>query len=223
MAGALALARELLAYAGHAALLPVSGGADPESPPGPGDRTVLFVHGLYAKASVLRPMREYLRRRGHERLVSFAHAGTDVERIAADLGQDVSRRIPEGRVDVVAHSLGGLAVRLWLQEMGGVARVDRCVFLGVPHAGTERARLLPVASLAALRPGSALLARLAQSADRAQAVATTSVVAEGDLMVRPVGSAGAFGQTVHRVRDLGHNGLLFSPRVLRIVDDALRR
>ncbi len=218
-----AVAKELLAYVGHAALLPVSGGPDPDAAPGLADRTILLVHGLLAKASVLRPMREYLRRRGHQRFVSFTHDGTDVARIAEKLAEAVSLRIPEGRIDVVAHSLGGLAVRLWLQELGGALRVDRCVFLGVPHAGTDRARLLRLQSLAALRPGSPLFERLRRSLDRASSVTTTSVLAEGDLMIRPIESAGAFGQSVHRIPDLGHNGLLFSPRVLRIVEEALRR
>lgn len=217
-----AVAKEIFAYAGHALLFPVGAGDDPASPPDEGARTILFVHGLLATASVLRPMREYLARRGHERLVSFAHRGTDVEGIARGLEDCVAARIPTGRIDVVAHSLGGLAVRLWLQERGGAARVDRCILLGVPHRGTRSARFVPFSSLHPLRPGSPLFDRLASGLSRAEAVRYTSVVAEADFMVRPPESAALEVGEVHRL-DLGHNGLLFSPRVFRILADALER
>jgi triacylglycerol lipase len=42
------------------------------------------------------------------------------------------------RVDVVAHSMGGLAVRYYLQS-GGADEVRRIVFLATPHRGTYAA------------------------------------------------------------------------------------
>src|SRR5262245_22601744 len=105
-----AAAKELLAYAGHAILLPVGAGPEPEVPADGDTRTVLLVHGLMARASVMRPLRYFLERLGHERFAAFAHGGTDVPRIATELNAFVRERVPRGPIDVVAHSLGGLAV-----------------------------------------------------------------------------------------------------------------
>lgn len=41
---------------------------------------------------------------------------------------------------IVAHSMGGLAVRRWWAEMGGDMRVHRVITIGTPHRGTWLAR-----------------------------------------------------------------------------------
>lgn len=46
-------------------------------------------------------------------------------------------------VDIVAHSMGGLVARLYIQELGGAPRVKRLITMGTPHLGS--ARMLEVA------------------------------------------------------------------------------
>jgi pimeloyl-ACP methyl ester carboxylesterase len=43
---------------------------------------------------------------------------------------------PARKVDIVAHSMGGLAARIYVQEMGGDRRVDRLIMMGTPHRGS---------------------------------------------------------------------------------------
>lgn len=43
---------------------------------------------------------------------------------------------PAQKVDIVAHSMGGLVARIYLQELGGDRRVDRIVMMGTPHRGS---------------------------------------------------------------------------------------
>ena len=126
-----------------------------------------------------------------------------------------------GRIDLVCHSLGGLVARTWLQELGGARRVDRCITLGTPHQGTYNAYWLASRVGRELRPDSELLARLEASRPCAQQVRFTSIVAGSDNIVVPrVFSAN--DEIVH-LPDLGHVGLLFSPRVFRTVGELLRR
>lgn len=42
----------------------------------------------------------------------------------------------EGKIDIVAHSMGGIIARLYIQEFGGSARVHTLVTLGTPHRGS---------------------------------------------------------------------------------------
>jgi pimeloyl-ACP methyl ester carboxylesterase len=47
----------------------------------------------------------------------------------------ISEKIPSGKLDLVAHSMGGLIAKLWMVEQGGTSRVGTLVTLGTPHTG----------------------------------------------------------------------------------------
>ena len=47
--------------------------------------------------------------------------------------------IPAPKVDVVAHSMGGLLLTIYLQQQGGTQRVNKTVFLGTPFMGSMNA------------------------------------------------------------------------------------
>jgi pimeloyl-ACP methyl ester carboxylesterase len=40
------------------------------------------------------------------------------------------------QVDILAHSMGGVVARIYIQELGGVAKVNRLVTMGTPHLGS---------------------------------------------------------------------------------------
>ncbi|MFQ5354983.1 MAG: alpha/beta fold hydrolase [Mariprofundaceae bacterium] len=72
------------------------------------------------------------------------------------------------QVDVIAHSMGGLLVRTYLQHHSGTS-IRRIVFLSTPHFGTDAAKVLteianigPLGNLQAeeMRPGSYFLWQL---------------------------------------------------------------
>ena len=46
------------------------------------------------------------------------------------------------KVHVVGHSLGGVLLRWYVQELGGDDTVDTAVTIASPHEGTELARLV---------------------------------------------------------------------------------
>jgi hypothetical protein len=52
------------------------------------------------------------------------------------------------RVDVVAHSMGGLVARCWIEQQGGAESVRRLVTCGTPHAGSPWPRVQDVATAA---------------------------------------------------------------------------
>jgi triacylglycerol lipase len=121
----------------------------PELGPRPAPLPIVLVHGLFgfdqigvpgAKLQYFRGMATHLKTLGcdaHAVRLPPAAAVPDrakllVEAIAA-LGHD--------RVDVIAHSLGGLDARYALSKLGLASRVRSLVTIGTPHRGTPLADL----------------------------------------------------------------------------------
>jgi len=179
------------------------------------------VHGYGGNRSAFLPLAGYLRARGISQILAFDYRSADgIERTARELRVFLKRSVRGGRIDLVCHSLGGLIARVYLEQLGGARRVDRCITLGTPHRGTYNAYWLSSRVGQELRPDSSLLARLAVSRRSAKAVRFTSIVAGSDNIVIPRVFAAGDDDLVY-VPDVGHLGLLFSPAVFRAVADRL--
>ena len=215
------VAQEVLGIGAAAALFPFGiKRSDRRTPRRPDQRTVVLVHGYLANRSTLFPVAAYLRLRGVEQVLSFNYNATaGVEQAALGLREYLRRHVRGGRIDLVCHSLGGLLARVYIQELGGARRVDRCVTLGTPHRGTYNSYWLNSRVGSELRPDSPLLARLRASRESAAGVRFLSLVAGSDNLVVPRVFA-SHEQEIH-IPDLGHVSMLFSPRVLRRVADYL--
>jgi pimeloyl-ACP methyl ester carboxylesterase len=55
---------------------------------------------------------------------------------AKRLREFIDKKIPEGHFDIVAHSMGGIVGRLYLEQLDLNARVDRFITLGTPYRGS---------------------------------------------------------------------------------------
>ena len=130
-------------------------------------------------------------------------------------------------VDIVAHSMGGVASRLALATPGRAGDVRRLVTLGSPHNGTPTAYaavLTPFdASARDVRPGSDLLRELSGTRDLAVLPAgkVLSIRSDWDQVVPSVSSIVPAPQENLLIPGMGHGTLLYSRRVARAVEDAL--
>jgi triacylglycerol lipase len=107
---------------------------------------VLLVHGIFHNSSAFYAIERMLRKNGFAKL-STLELWTSVrsmERMADQLKERVellaeehARSGLEGKVRLVAHSLGGVVVRTALQDLEFAKRVDKVIFLGVPHQGNN--------------------------------------------------------------------------------------
>jgi pimeloyl-ACP methyl ester carboxylesterase len=182
-------------------------------------RTVVLVHGYLANRSTFFPLAAYLRLQGVS-VLSFDYDSTaGIERGAIALRDFLRRHVRGGRIDLVCHSLGGLVARVYLQELGGDRRVDRCITLGTPHGGTYNSYWLWSRVGGELRPDSRLLARLRASGP-ATRVRFVSLIAGADNLVIPRVFAKHEQEVL--VADVGHLSMLFSPTVLAAVASQLR-
>jgi pimeloyl-ACP methyl ester carboxylesterase len=136
-------------------------------PQGRAHPPVLLLHGFADNRSAFALLRRSLHRHGWTTLQALNYSPlTGDIRTAAGLLQphieQICAQSGRRRVDIVAHSLGGLVARYYVQRLGGDARVRTLVTLGTPHAGTRAVPALAPHPLARqMRPGSDVLAELA--------------------------------------------------------------
>jgi triacylglycerol lipase len=217
-----AILREGLSYLAHGVLLPLGMRHDQPRPVrGREQRTVVFVHGLGANRAGFLPLQAYLRLHGHgpHYALNYRSAGS-VERIALHLKRELDAQVRGGRIDLVAHSLGGLVARFYLQQLGGARRIDRLITLGTPHQGTHAANFIPTPLVRQLLPDAPFIRHL-NSLPPPDGVEVTSITAGRDLLVQPTSSARCpFGREQH-FPELGHLELLFRPEVFAAVHQAL--
>ena len=215
------VAREALAFVAAGLLYPFGIGEPRRSTPRKAtQRTVVLVHGYLANRSTLLPLHGYLRWRGVRQVLAFNYpSSAGVERGAIALRDYLRRHVGGGRIDLVCHSLGGLVARVYLQELGGARRVDRCITLGTPHRGTYNSYWVASRVGRELRPDSPLLARLEASRAQAARVRFLSIVAGSDNLVVP--RVFASHEEVVHIPEVGHVEMLFSHRVLHLVADRL--
>jgi hypothetical protein len=51
----------------------------------------------------------------------------------------IDSRVKNGKsVDIIAHSMGGLIARVYVQRLGGGSRVKNLIMLGTPHLGSAK-------------------------------------------------------------------------------------
>lgn len=206
--------REALAFARQATLLHRDMTATYPRLASPGDDVVVLLHGLFATAGVLRPMRQVIEQSTSAHTASFSYVpGPGVAAIAETLGELVDRLPSAVRIHLVGHSMGGLAARWFVQELGGDSRVVQTISLASPFQGTRRSVLVPGAAGRDIAIGSGVLARLRERG--ACGVPHLSIVAADDALVTE-------DATLHQgerlvIEEAGHNGLLFDPRVAEVV------
>lgn len=190
------------------------------------ERVVVFLHGFLAAAPVFDPMRAHVEAALGVPTIDLGYGPFErFERVAARVAGAVDALAARGRrIDLVGHSLGGIVMRWYLQELGGAPRVERLITIASPHAGTRAARIGVIPLAAAIAPGSAVIEALRRGRHRAAEVAHTAIVAGADRMITPPASAAAIEDAaVHWIDDLGHNETLFDRRVFAHVEGALRR
>jgi pimeloyl-ACP methyl ester carboxylesterase len=99
----------------------------------------VLVHGVLGDATNFATLRRHLARHDICRFSSFSYRPRlDYQRLARRFGEHVSRVCRDTgapQVDVVAHSLGGLIARYFVQT-DGVRLVRRLVTLGTPYLGS---------------------------------------------------------------------------------------
>ena len=194
--------------------------------PDDGHRPIVFVHGLAGHPGNFRPLSIYLRRQGRRRLYAVALPfGLGAHEQAAWLSDFIDEvldvnELPDGQVDIVAHSRGGVVSRLALDDVVTARRVATLVTVGTPHRGTVAARYGRTAELDEIRPESAVIARMHAQLPWA-GPRLVCLWSASDPLVVPASHAQVPGATNIELDGLGHCQLLLWPAGWRAAHRAL--
>jgi triacylglycerol lipase len=191
-----------------------------------GRRPVVLVHGWGMNRSSMFLLALRLKRDGRDVYTinyrSLVAKTDDKAREVAGLLRRIVRKSGAPRIDLVAHSLGGIVLRAIAKDHAGLEFFGNVVTLGSPHRGTALAVLFHRFGLLELRLGSRYLERLAAEDPIAERkVNFTAIYSPFDFLVFPTDCAfypPAFNAEIDGV---GHMGLLLSERVYDVVKENL--
>lgn len=182
-----------------------------------GRTPLVLVPGWAEEGQDLEPLKELFVTAGWPAddvaIVEFADPeGSNVDH-AAELEavvDDLLDRSGAERVDVVAHSMGGLATRYYLQN-GGAETVRRVAFMATPHRGTYVAYLAWGEGGREMHPGSVFLLDLQRFRAVPGEVEAITIRTKVDLHIIPPESATLVGVPNLEVCCPSHIGILTHP------------
>lgn len=103
----------------------------------------------------------------------------------------VKARTGASKVDLVAHSMGGLVSRDYVKNLGGSSSVDSLIMMGTPNYGTSLANLAGLVNCVGITAcdqmarGSSYLNALNAGDDTIGSVRYTSIATRADAIVTP--------------------------------------
>ena len=186
---------------------------------------VILLHGLFQNRSCLFWLQYRLRSAGYRQIISINTAPwRDLERLTEQLAKKVDElriRLKVDKVILIGHSMGGMIARNYVQNRGGAVNVERVVTLGSPHNGSKLApfALSPMGKL--LLPGSEFIRRF-NSIAWPETPPIVSIYTRYDNIVMPAELARMEGARTVELDGMGHTALLFHPRSLQAVVEALK-
>ena len=199
---------------------------DPLPTPVPRTPTIL-VHGYMSNRGYFRPLVRRLEGEG----VGPVHAPTfrvlfnSIEHFAGELHEEIERIAggsAQPRVNLVCHSMGGLAARQYLREHGA-ARVAKLVTIGSPHNGTTLASMGLGLNARQMHTRSDFLSALSASeAADPPAVDATSIYSTHDNLVSPQDTSRLGWARNVAIPGVGHVAILASERTFEVVLGELR-
>jgi triacylglycerol lipase len=190
-------------------------------------RGVLLVHGYFCNRAMWAGWLPRFARDGIPCVaVDLDPAFVPIRRYAAALDGAVHRLTVAcgGRPPVVvAHSMGGVAVRAWLAGAGPDARrrVHRVVTIGSPHRGTWLARFAGTPNGRDMRIGSELLATLDATESPELRAAFVCFWSDCDNVVFPSAHATLTGADNRKIEGWAHVHLVEHPAIVATVRAAL--
>ncbi|OGA99083.1 MAG: hypothetical protein A3E25_04225 [Burkholderiales bacterium RIFCSPHIGHO2_12_FULL_69_20] len=194
---------------------------DAPVPPGPPERSgVLLVHGYFCNRGVWLPWLRRLRHHGvpYRALTLEPAFGRIDDWVPAIEAAVAALTRQTGRPPlVVAHSMGGLAVRAWLAAQPDAAAADarvlRVLTIASPHRGTWMARFGHSLNARQMRPGHRWLAQLAAGESAARHARFTCFFGHADNIVFPATTATLAGADNHHLPAVAHVAMVQHPAV----------
>jgi triacylglycerol lipase len=188
-----------------------------------GRRGVLLLHGFVCNRGLWNPwMRRLRKARTPYVALDLEPVFGSIDRYVAAIENAVRRLEVATSMPpiVVAHSMGGLAIRAWLRQRGAPQRVHSVVTIGTPHTGTWLAHFAMTENARQMREGSHWLRDLESDEPSSTRAMFTCYFGHCDNIVFPAHNATLNGATNLHVPGVAHVHLAFHRPIF---DDVLSR
>lgn len=187
-----------------------------------GRRGLVLVHGFVCNRGLWNPWMRRLQAAGVPFVaVNLEPVFGSIDAYAAVVEAAVQRlEAATGLAPViVAHSMGGLAVRAWLRSANADARVHRVVTIGSPHHGTWLGRFGRTTNTRQMKRGGRWLQQLAAEEPPDRYRRFTCFYSHCDNIVFPPSTATLAGADNRHLEGWSHVHLAFHPAVF---DEVMR-
>jgi triacylglycerol lipase len=197
---------------------PFRAGAEPDLlTDAAGRRGIVFVHGFFCNRAFWNPWMSRLRAEGVPFVaVNLEPVFSSISGYVPAIDAAVARlEAATGRAPlIVAHSMGGLAVREWMHKVErGYLRVHHVVTIGTPHHGTWIARWGRTANGTEMRLKSPLVIRLAEAGTAKRHALFTCFYGNCDNIVFPASTATLAGADNRHLPGIAHVHMAFHATV----------
>ena len=172
---------------------------------------ILLIHGFGSSARIFSSLEPWLRLEGRT-VVALDLPGQDNVANARYI-KDQAAALGWTRVDLVMHSMGGLAGRYLIKSLGGASPVQAYVSLGTPQYGIDAACILEADGGGQMCPSGSFLTALNRGDDTPDGPAWATIFSRSDRLVPYERSRLDGGACQFEVSGLGHDGLVRSPDV----------
>jgi len=183
---------------------------------------IVFVHGFLCNGAAWWWMRRALAKHGIKRCYTL-----NLEPIFGNIdnyAQQLKQRVDEvrnetgvERIVVVAHSMGGLVARSYLQNLDGKDCLAGLITIGTPHHGTALAALPVAENIRQMELNSSWLSALNATESEPSTVPVISIYSAHDNIVSPQSSAKLIHAENFFLSGVGHVAMLFSRDVANLI------
>ena len=190
----------------------------------PQKHPVLLIHGIFHNSSAFLKIKQRLKNFGWRQVTSMnlSTYRKGIPELAQEISQKIDAILKDSdfkKVDIIAHSLGGMMARYYIQLLEVHSKVRHCITLGTPHQGTLLAQIGLGKSIQDLKKTSEVMRKL-NSTPLPKSVKFTSFWSPFDTLVLPPKNSQLkysvksleYVKNI-KVPDAGHAGLLFSKQV----------
>lgn len=220
LAGTIALLWEFLVTVWLIATMPMGWLRRSAAVAKPSDRRpIVLVPGIFENAAAYASLMRFLRARGHTALFPLNLGGRSagIEAFSARVAVGVAEALRvtgAEKVDLIAHGVGGLAARHYLNQ-GGAVNVANLILIGTPNQGTRLAGLFGGKLANDLKPGSVFLTALngRSLSEVAPGTRIVNLYSTFDNWILPPTLADLPGAENHRLDYIGHAALLCSSQI----------
>lgn len=181
-----------------------------------GRRGVVLVHGFFCNRGVWNPWLLQL----HADQVPVIAVNLEAVFGSIDDGAPIVEQAVARMHDatglapvIVAHSMGGLVARAWLDRFGGDSRVHRVITVGTPHQGTWLARFSLSANTRQMRRAGEWLGAIGRREPATRAARFTCFYSHCDNIVFPASTATLRGADNQHLPGVAHVEMVYQPEV----------